>query len=91
MRSLELLYWFRDIETLPAITSPDKDWAVRGKGDQPRKVIKAAPHTDEELIDWNKQLKKKYFSMEQNEQRYEMLHQQLGNKLEHRFEFRLQR
>jgi 2-oxoglutarate ferredoxin oxidoreductase subunit alpha len=58
-------------DTLPAIDSPDKDWAVKGKGDQPRKVIKAAPHTDEELIDWNRQLKKKYLSMQQSEQRCE--------------------
>jgi len=60
-------------DMLPTITAPDKDWAVRGKGNQSRKVIKAAPHTDDELIDWNKQLKKKYLSMQEREQRYEML------------------
>ena len=60
-------------DILPAITAPDKNWAVKGKGKESRKVIKAAPHTDDELIDWNKQLKKKYLSMQKREQRYEML------------------
>ena len=61
-------------DTLPVIEPVEKSWAIRGKGDQPRKVVKAAPHTDEELIDWNRQLKKKYTAMKAREQRYEMLH-----------------
>jgi 2-oxoglutarate ferredoxin oxidoreductase subunit alpha len=62
------------LDTLPAITAPEKEWAVRGKGSHPRKVIKVAPHTDEELIDWNRQLKKKYSVMQLNEQRYEEIY-----------------
>lgn len=58
-------------DVLPAMEPPNKSWAVRGKGDQPRKVIKAAPHTDSELIDWNRQLKKKYGVMRNREQRHE--------------------
>jgi len=60
-------------DTLPRISSPEKDWAIRGKGEGERKVIKAAPHTDDELIDWNRQLKNKYTEMEKTEQRYETL------------------
>ncbi len=58
---------------LPRIKALQKEWAVRGKGTNPRKVIKVAPHTDEELIDWNRQLKKKYQMMKENEQRHEAL------------------
>ena len=58
-------------EHLPRIPAPHKDWAVRGKGANPRKVIKVAPHTDEELIDWNRKLKKKYQNMKESEQRHE--------------------
>jgi 2-oxoglutarate ferredoxin oxidoreductase subunit alpha len=46
---------------------------VRGKGNQARKVIKAAPHTDDELIDWNRELKSTYTDIQKNEQRSEML------------------
>ncbi len=55
----------------PRPTAPEKAWAVRGKGDRPRKVIKVAPHTDEELISWNRELKAKYEHMEAQEQRHE--------------------
>jgi 2-oxoglutarate ferredoxin oxidoreductase subunit alpha len=51
--------------------APDKAWAVRGKGDHARKVIKVAPHTDEELIAWNGELKTKYERMDEREQRHE--------------------
>ena len=51
------------IDSLPEKKVPEKKWAVRGKGDNPRKVIKIAPHTDEELITWNRQLKEKYQNM----------------------------
>lgn len=60
-------------DTLPRISAPEKDWAVHGKGQGPRKVIKAAPHTDDELIDWNRQLKTKYADMHKAEQRCETL------------------
>jgi 2-oxoglutarate ferredoxin oxidoreductase subunit alpha len=60
-----------DIAGLPRQTAPEKGWAVRGKGDQPRKVIKVAPHTDEELIAWNRELKAKYERMVAREQRHE--------------------
>ena len=52
---------------------PPKDWAVHGKGSAPRKVIKAAPHTDEELIEWNIDLGKKYARMQVQEQRHELI------------------
>jgi 2-oxoglutarate ferredoxin oxidoreductase subunit alpha len=55
----------------PRPVVPEKAWAVRGKGDRPRKVIKVAPHTDEELISWNRELKAKYEHMEALEQRHE--------------------
>jgi 2-oxoglutarate/2-oxoacid ferredoxin oxidoreductase subunit alpha len=54
-------------------TARVKDWAVRGKGDGPRKVIKVAPHTDEELIAWNRELKDKYERMSEREQRHEAI------------------
>jgi len=60
-----------DTAGVPQQTAPEKDWAVRGKGGKARKVIKVAPHTDEELIDWNRQLKAKYAHMEEQEQRCE--------------------
>lgn len=62
-----------DIERLPQIEPPKKEWAVRGKGDKIRKVIKVAPHTDEELIDLNRKLKEKYQVAKEKEQRYEAL------------------
>jgi 2-oxoglutarate/2-oxoacid ferredoxin oxidoreductase subunit alpha len=49
------------------------EWAVRGKGEGPRRVIKVAPHTDEELVAWNRALKEKYSRMNAAEQRYEAL------------------
>jgi 2-oxoglutarate ferredoxin oxidoreductase subunit alpha len=52
-------------------TAPEKAWAVRGRGDGARKVIKVAPHTDEELIEWNRELKIKYSRMREWEQRHE--------------------
>jgi 2-oxoglutarate/2-oxoacid ferredoxin oxidoreductase subunit alpha len=60
-----------DMAGVPQETAPVKDWAVRGKGDGPRKVIKAAPHTDEELIDWNRALAATYARMAEHEQRHE--------------------
>jgi 2-oxoglutarate ferredoxin oxidoreductase subunit alpha len=60
-----------DAAGLPRKTAPEKAWAVQGKGDQPRKVIKVAPHTDEELITWNCELNTKYELMVDEEQRHE--------------------
>jgi len=60
-----------DTAGLPRQTAPEKAWSVRGKGDRPRKVIKVAPHTDEELIAWNRGLKAKYERMVACEQRHE--------------------
>jgi 2-oxoglutarate ferredoxin oxidoreductase subunit alpha len=60
-----------DTAGVPQQTAPEKAWAVHGKGGQPRKVIKVAPHTDEELIAWNRELKAKYERMDQREQRHE--------------------
>jgi 2-oxoglutarate ferredoxin oxidoreductase subunit alpha len=62
-----------ELERLPWIEAPQKEWAVSGKGDNPRKVIKAAPHTDDELIDWNRHLKEKYKRCMESEQRHEYL------------------
>jgi len=62
-----------DFDARPSLTAPEKEWAVRGKGNNPRKVIKAAPHTDEELIQWNRDLKVKYDQMRDNEQQYETI------------------
>jgi len=62
------------LEAEPSMTAPLRDWAVHGKGDLPRKVIKVAPHTDEELIELNRKLKAKYDTMRSNLQRYESIH-----------------
>lgn len=62
-----------DLERLPWIEAPQKEWAVWGKGENPRKVIKAAPHTDDELIALNRRLKEKYLKCKESEQRYELL------------------
>jgi 2-oxoglutarate/2-oxoacid ferredoxin oxidoreductase subunit alpha len=60
-----------DTTAVPPQAAPEKAWAVRGKGDQGRKVVKVAPHTDEELIAWNRELKAKYEGMAAAEQRHE--------------------
>jgi 2-oxoglutarate ferredoxin oxidoreductase subunit alpha len=62
-----------DTGVRPKLKAPEVDWAVRGKGDGPRKVIKVAPHTDAELIAWNRALKEKYARMNAAEQRFETL------------------
>ena len=63
-----------DIEILPEIEAPRKEWAIWGKGENPRKVIMVAPYTDEELIDWNLKLKEKYQEARDKEQRHEALY-----------------
>jgi 2-oxoglutarate ferredoxin oxidoreductase subunit alpha len=62
-----------DLEGLAWTEAPRKEWAVRGKGDNPRKVIKAAPHTDDELIELNRCLQEKYDRCREKEQRYELV------------------
>jgi len=57
-----------------SMAPPSRRWAVHGKGDLPRKVIKAAPHTDEALIELNRKLKAKYDTMRSRLQRYESFH-----------------
>jgi 2-oxoglutarate ferredoxin oxidoreductase subunit alpha len=63
-------------DNLPARPVGGKEWAVRGKGSGKRKVIKVAPHTDDELIDWNRQLNQKYLRMQADEQLHESLYMQ---------------
>jgi 2-oxoglutarate ferredoxin oxidoreductase subunit alpha len=59
------------LETLMPLPETKKNWAVRGRGSGEQKVIKVAPHTDEELIQWNRSLKKTYEVVHRNEQIYE--------------------
>lgn len=56
------------VKTLPV---PDKPWALRGKGDGPRKMIYAAPFDDPGLIQLNQELTEKYRQIEEREQRWE--------------------
>jgi len=63
-----------NIDCLPLKMAPEKDWVVCGKGDGPRKVVKIAPHTDEELLAWNQHLKKKYERIKSEQQRHEALY-----------------
>ena len=69
------------IDGLKWAEAPEKTWAVTGKGNNPRKVIKVAPHTDQELIEWNRNFKKKYEQMTENEQRHEALYADGANML----------
>jgi len=52
---------------------PPKPWAVTGAKDRERNLILAAPYTDEELIDINEELAKKYYSIEAEEERWETI------------------
>jgi len=63
-----------DLDCLMQLAVPDRERVARGKGSEPRRVIKVAPHTDQELVDWNRQLKEKYAGMCAAEQRSEVLH-----------------
>jgi 2-oxoglutarate ferredoxin oxidoreductase subunit alpha len=56
------------VKTFPA---PEKPWALRGKGDGPRKMIYAAPFDDPGLIELNQRLAEKYRRIEEKEQRWE--------------------
>jgi len=63
-----------DTHGLPVAMPGSPEWAVGGKGKGIRKVIKVAPHTDAELIEWNRELKKKYDRMAESEQLCEVLY-----------------
>lgn len=56
------------VKPLPALEKP---WALRGKGDGPRKMIYAAPFDDAGLIQLNQELAEKYRRIEEKEQRWE--------------------
>jgi 2-oxoglutarate ferredoxin oxidoreductase subunit alpha len=56
------------VKTFPV---PEKPWALRGKGDGPRKMIYAAPFDDPGLIELNQRLAEKYRRIEEKEQRWE--------------------
>jgi len=62
-----------DTDVRRRMVATKAEWAVRGMGEGPRRVIKVAPHTDEELVAWNRELKEKYGRMNAAEQRYEAL------------------
>jgi 2-oxoglutarate ferredoxin oxidoreductase subunit alpha len=62
-----------DLLTKKKMRAPKKEWALTNnkRVNEPRKVIKVAPHTDEELIQLNKDLKVKYRLAYRKEQRFE--------------------
>jgi 2-oxoglutarate ferredoxin oxidoreductase subunit alpha len=63
-----------ELDRLPQLTVPVRERTARGRGAGPRRVIKVAPYTDEELIDWNRHLKQKYGQMSAAEQRSELIY-----------------
>jgi len=60
-----------DFDLVQPLPVPDKPWALRGKGNGPRKMIYAAPFDDAGLIELNQVLAEKYRQIEENEQRWE--------------------
>lgn len=60
-----------DFDLVKPLPVPDKPWALRGKGDKPRKVIYAAPFDDPGLIQLNQELAEKYRQIEEKEPRWE--------------------
>jgi 2-oxoglutarate/2-oxoacid ferredoxin oxidoreductase subunit alpha len=60
-----------DFDLVKPLPVPDKPWALRGKGDGPRKMIYAAPFDDPGLIQLNQELTEKYRQIEEKEQRWE--------------------
>lgn len=50
---------------------PQKSWAVTGSRDRGRNLVLAAPYTDDELIELNAELDRKYASVRVQEQRWE--------------------
>jgi 2-oxoglutarate/2-oxoacid ferredoxin oxidoreductase subunit alpha len=63
-----------DFDRVKSLPLPEKPWALRGKGDGPRKVVYAAPFDDPGLIQLNQELVEKYRKIEENEQRWEEVH-----------------
>lgn len=60
-----------DFDLVKPLPIPDKPWALRGKGNGPRKMIYAAPFDDPGLIQLNQELGEKYRKIEEREQRWE--------------------
>jgi 2-oxoglutarate ferredoxin oxidoreductase subunit alpha len=60
-----------DFDLVKSLPVPEKPWALRGKGDGPRKMIYAAPFDDPGLIQLNQKLSEKYGQIEEKEQRWE--------------------
>ncbi|KPK88995.1 MAG: 2-ketoisovalerate ferredoxin oxidoreductase [Deltaproteobacteria bacterium SM23_61] len=60
-----------DFGLVKTFAVPEKPWALRGKGDGPRKMIYAAPFDDPGLIELNQRLTEKYRRIEEKEQRWE--------------------
>jgi 2-oxoglutarate ferredoxin oxidoreductase subunit alpha len=60
-----------DFDLVKPLPVPEKPWALRGKGDGPRKMIYAAPFDDPGLIQLNQKLSEKYGQIEEKEQRWE--------------------
>ena len=60
-----------DFDLVKQLPIPDKPWALRGKGNGPRKMIYAAPFDDPGLIQLNQELAEKYRKIEEREQRWE--------------------
>jgi 2-oxoglutarate ferredoxin oxidoreductase subunit alpha len=60
-----------DFDLIKPLPVPEKPWALRGKGDGPRKVIYAAPFDDPGLIQLNQELAEKYQMIEEKDQRWE--------------------
>jgi 2-oxoglutarate/2-oxoacid ferredoxin oxidoreductase subunit alpha len=60
-----------DFDLVKPLPIPEKPWALRGKGDGPRKMIYAAPFDDPGLIRLNEELAEKYRLIEEREQRWE--------------------
>jgi 2-oxoglutarate ferredoxin oxidoreductase subunit alpha len=60
-----------DFGLVKPLPVPAKPWALRGKGDGPRKMIYAAPFDDPGLIRLNQELAEKYLTIEEKEQRWE--------------------
>jgi 2-oxoglutarate ferredoxin oxidoreductase subunit alpha len=63
-----------DFDLVKPLPFPEKPWALRGKGDGPRKMIYAAPFDDPGLIQLNQKLGEKYREIEEKEQRWEEVH-----------------
>ena len=63
-----------DFDRVKSLPAPEKPWALRGKGEGPRKMVYAAPFDDPGLIQLNQELAEKYRRIEENEQRWEEVH-----------------